>query len=81
MVKKSVATMPNPPKVEIRRNPTEEQLAQALQAIPRIEPENNDLSNLIFVFLITYTFIAANIPINAEVIFVIMKPVTASSGR
>ena len=73
--------MPNPPNVEIRRNPIEEQLAQALEAIPKIEPENNDLSNLTFVFLITYTFIAINTPINAEVVFVIMNLVTASSGR
>ena len=73
--------MPNPPSVDIIRKPIEEQLAQALEAILKIEPENNDLSNLIFVFLITYTFIAISIPINIEVMFVIMNPVTASSGR
>jgi hypothetical protein len=50
--------------------PIEEQLAQALDAIPKIEPDNNDLSILIFEFRITYTFIATNIPINMEVIFV-----------
>jgi hypothetical protein len=44
--------MPKPPNVEIIRNPIEEQLAQALEAIPKIEPENKDLSNLNFVFLI-----------------------------
>ena len=63
------------------RKPIEEQLAQALVATPKIDPENNDLSNLIFEFLITYTFIAINIPINAEVMFVIMNPTAASSGR
>lgn len=73
--------MPNPPKAEIRRYPIDEQLAQVLEAIHNIEPENNDLSNLTFVFPITYTFIATSIPINAEVIFVIMNPVTASSGK
>lgn len=73
--------MPNPPSVDIIRNPIEEQLAQALEAMPRIEPENNDLSNFIFEFLITYTFMATKIPINTEVTFVIMNPVTASSGR
>jgi hypothetical protein len=73
--------MPSPPNVEIRRNPIEEQLAQALEVIPKIEPENKDLSNLIFAFLTTYTFIATNIPINTEVIFVIMNPDTASSGK
>ena len=73
--------MPTPPNVDIARNPKDEQLAQALDATPRIEPENNDPSNLIFEFLITYTFMATNIPINTEVTFVITNPVTASSGR
>jgi hypothetical protein len=73
--------VPNPPNVEIRRNPIEEQLAQAPEAIPKIEPENKDLSNFIFVFLTISTFIATNIPINAEVIFVIMNPVAASPGK
>ena len=45
--------MPKPPNVDIIRKPIEEQLAQALEAILRIEPENNDLSNLSFEFLIT----------------------------
>jgi hypothetical protein len=63
------------------RKPVEEQLAQALDAIPKIEPDNNDLSNLSFEFLITYTFMATNIPISIEVIFVITNPAIASSGR
>ena len=66
--------MPKPPNVDIIRNPIEEQLAQALEAMPRIEPENNDLSNFMFEFLITYTFMATSIPINTEVMFVITKP-------
>ena len=45
--------MPNPPKVDMTRKPIDEQLAQALDAIPRIEPESNDLSNLSLEFLIT----------------------------
>ena len=73
--------MPNPPSVDIMRKPIEEQLAQALEAMPRIEPENNDLSNFIFEFMITYTFMATSIPINTEVMFVITNPVIASSGR
>jgi len=73
--------MPKPPNVDITRKPSEEQLAQALVAIPRIEPENNDLSNFSFELLITYTFMATNIPINTEVMFVRMNPATASSGR
>jgi len=73
--------MPNPPKIDITRKPIEEQLAQALEAIPRIEPNNNDLSNFIFEFLIMYTFMATSIPINTEVMFVITNPTTASSGK
>lgn len=73
--------MPKPPNVDITRKPIEEQLAQALEAIPRIEPENIDLSNLSFEFLITYTFMATNIAINTEVMFVRTNPFTASSGR
>ena len=73
--------MPNPPNVVMTRKPIEEQLAQALDAIPRIEPENSDLSNLSFEFLITYTFMATNMPINTDVMFVRMNPAVASSGR
>ncbi len=73
--------MPNPPKVDIIRKPTEEQLAQALEAIPKREPANIDLSNLIFDFLITYMFIETNIPIKMQDMLVIMNPFIASSGR
>jgi hypothetical protein len=41
-----VVIIPNPPNVEIIRNPTEEQLAQAPVIIAKNEPEINDLSNL-----------------------------------
>ncbi len=40
--------MPNPPNVDMRRKPTEEQLAHILDKIPIVDPENNDL--LIFNF-------------------------------
>jgi len=73
--------IPNPPNVDITRKPIEEQLAQILVAIPRIEPEKNDLSNFNFEILITYTFMATNIPINTEVMFVSMNPSVALSGR
>jgi len=73
--------MPKPPNVDMTRKPIEEQLAQVLEAIPRIEPENNDLSNFNSEFLITYTFKATNTPINTEVMFVRMNPAIASSGR
>ena len=73
--------MPKPPNVDMTRKPIEEQLAQVLEAIPRIEPENNDLSNLNSEFLITYTFMATNTPINTEVMFVRMNPAIASMGR
>ena len=74
-------TTPNPPNVEMTRKPIEEQLAQALEAIDIIEPDTIDLSNLSFEFLITYTFMATNIPISIEVIFVRTNPAMASSGR
>jgi hypothetical protein len=45
------------------RKPIDEQLAQALDAIPKIEPDNNDLSSLIFEFRITYAFIAPTFPL------------------
>lgn len=44
-LRKSVATMPNPPYVDMIRKPIEEQLTQVLERIPTIEPENSDLSN------------------------------------
>jgi len=71
--------IPNPPNIDMTRKPNEEQLAQALEIIARIEPENIDLSNFRFIeFLITYTFKATSIPISTEVMFVRMNPVTAS---
>jgi hypothetical protein len=42
------------------RNPIEEQPAQVLEAIPRIEPEKYDLSNFNFEVLITYIFMATD---------------------
>ena len=74
--------MPNPPNEGTEgEGEMEEQLVQVLEAILRIEPENSDLSNLSFEFLITYTFMATNTPINTEVMFVRMNPAIASSGR
>ena len=67
--------------MDIKRKPIEEQLAQALDTIPKIEPDNNDLSNMSFEFLITYTFMATNIPISIQVIFARTNPAIASSGR
>jgi len=67
--------MPNPPNEGTEgEGEMEEQLVQVLEAILRIEPENSDLSNLSFEFLITYTFMATNFPINTEVIFARMNP-------
>jgi hypothetical protein len=54
--------MPNPPNVVMTRKPIEEQVPQTLEPIPRIEPENNDLSKFNSEFLITYTFMATNTP-------------------
>jgi hypothetical protein len=44
--------MPNPPNIDTIRKPIEEQLAQALEAIARIEPDTIDLSNLCFELLL-----------------------------
>ncbi len=73
--------MPNPPNREIMRNPIDEQLAQALGIMLRMEPDIIDLFNLSFEFLITYVSIAINIPSNTEVMFVMMNPITASVGK
>ena len=68
--------------MDITRKPSEkDRLAQALEAIFRIEPDNNDLSRLIFEFRITCRFIVTSIPISMEVIFVRINPGIASSGR
>ncbi len=75
-----VAIMPAPPSVEIIRNPIDEQLAQALDAIPKTEPDSNDLSNLNLEFLIMYIFIDITIPKRAALMFVITNPICASSG-
>lgn len=45
--------MPAPPNVDINRNPIDEQLAQILDEIPKMDPEINDLSKLHLEFLIT----------------------------
>ena len=50
-MRKAVAIIPVLPKVEISKNPIEEQLAQALDNIVKNELEINDLSNLILEFL------------------------------
>jgi hypothetical protein len=36
--------MPAPPSVEIRRKPSEEQLAQVLERIPMVEPEKKEVA-------------------------------------
>jgi len=65
----------------VTRKPIEEQLAQALEPIANSEPENIDLSNFSLIeFLNIYTFMATNIPISTEVIFVRINPVMVSSG-
>jgi hypothetical protein len=80
LVRKSVATIPKLPNVEIIAKPIEEQPIQELEAIPRIEPESTDLSNLSLEFLIKNTFMETTIPIKAEIMFVRTNPTTASLG-
>jgi hypothetical protein len=40
--RKVEAAIPAPPRVETRRNPNDEQLAQVLDITPKVEPEKND---------------------------------------
>jgi len=51
-VKKTVAIIPTPPKVDIIKNPIEEQLAHTLLITPKNEPEIHDLPILRFEYLI-----------------------------
>ena len=75
-------TIPVPPNVEIIANPIEEQLAQVLDKIPNVVPDNKeDLLTFRFACLITYIFILIRIPNNIEDKFVRINPKTASSGR
>lgn len=74
--------IPVPPKVEIIANPIEEQLAQVLDKIPNVVPDNKeDLLIFRFALLIIYIFILIRIPNNIEDRFVRINPKTASSGR
>jgi hypothetical protein len=74
---------PNPPKVDIRRNPKEEQLAQVLESTLIDEPENNDriASFNPFECFMTYTFILIITPTRTAVTLERINPPTASSGR
>ncbi len=74
---------PNPPNVDTKRKPIEEQLTHVLDKILKLVPENNDDDLLIFNFecFMTYTFMLINIPIKIAVTFVRIKPIIASSGR
>jgi hypothetical protein len=73
----------NPPKVDIRRNPNEEQLAQVLERTLKDEPENNDRIPTFnpFECFIKYTFMLTTAPARTAVVFEIINPPTASSGR
>lgn len=72
--------IPTPPNVEIIKNPIDEQLAQALETIPKTDPESNDLSSLNFEFFIAYTFIEITIAKRIALKLAIINPVSASSG-
>lgn len=76
-------TIPNPPNVDIKRKPIEEQLTHILEKILKLAPENNDDNLVIFNFeqFITYTFMLTKIPTRIAVTFVRTNPITASSGR
>ena len=77
------AVIPIPPKVEIRREPTDEQLAHMLEIMLRVEPEK---SEPMFTFKFPeyfniYTFILKTIPISIADIVERINPIAASSGR
>jgi hypothetical protein len=72
--------MPTPPKVEIIRNPTDEQLAQAPVIIAKNELETKDLPNPMLVFLNRYTFNGTVRPKSSPLMLVNTKPIIASVG-
>ena len=83
MERKVDAVIPTPPNVEIRRKPSEEQLAHVLEITLKVDPEKNEP---IFIFeplecFNTYTFILTTIPKRTAVIVETINPNTASSGR
>jgi hypothetical protein len=67
---------PNPPKVDISRNPNEEQLAQVLERTLKDEPENNDRISTFksIECFMTYTFMHTTTPARTAVIFEIINP-------
>jgi hypothetical protein len=77
------AVRPRPPKVETRRKPTEEQLAQVLEIMLSVEPEKSE-PVVTFKFpecFTIYKFILITIPIRSAVIVERINPTNASSGR
>ena len=82
MERKLDTTIPTPPKVDIRRNPMEEQLIHVLDNILKPVPENSDdllICNL--KCFITYTFMLTKSPIKTALMFVRIKLIVASSGK
>ena len=67
--------------MDIKRKPIEEQLTHILDKILKLVPENDDLLIFNLECFMTYTFMLTNIPIKIAVMFVRIKPITASSGR
>ena len=81
MVRKVDATAPAPPKAETRVNPSEEQPAQALESIPKDEPDRSEPRIFNPEFLKRYTFMLATAPSRIEVMLERMNPTNASAGR
>ena len=83
MVRNVDAATPNPPKVDISRDPSEEQPAQALETTLSDEPEKSDLIPLFkpLKCLMTYRFMLITAPARTAVIFDTINPPTESSGR
>jgi hypothetical protein len=79
--RKFVANTPIPPKVEMIRNPIDEQLAHVLEIRLNAVPEKTGLLSWNLECSKTYTFMLMRMPNNIEVITVRMNPLIASSGR
>jgi hypothetical protein len=78
---KFVTITPTPPKVEMRKKPSEEHPTHALVNVPKIVPEIVVLLSILFEFLKIKIFILIIKPINEAVSVDIMNPITASLGR
>jgi hypothetical protein len=74
---------PIPPKVETRRNATDEQLTHMFEIMLKVEPEISEpmVSFKFSEYFNTYTFILTTIPMSIADVVERINPNAASSGR